>query len=482
MSTSDDETWLDAHRVDPATLTDEPLVSLPHIETELRSLVARLTEPERAARLGATVPTAILLHGPTGSGKTHTARILARRLGSVPVYESGADELTPERAHRVFALLRARHPRCVLVIDEIDLVAGERHRAGSDERAVLAALLTELDGLRPAGGVLLVAATSAWLDELDPAIRRAGRAGMTLEIGLPDDAGRRALLGHFLATRPLADDVDLEALAAETLGSTPADLRQLCVDAAGLALADDADAIGQAHLLRAIGRGGVVAPPPPPREPVDPVALHRVAVHVAGQTIAVALLLGVPWLEDAEISGTRGAVGWCPPDGRGTRMTEQELHAGVVVALAGTAAERLLLGGAVPAPADARRAVRLARELVEAGLDPTVPPVDLDSPSVTATALLDRAVGAMAARLMAARERAHLVLAAHLGTVLALADWLETAVHDARAADPEVEGARIAGADLRERLAGLGGDPRPGAQGVADPLAGTPTGSGGRLH
>lgn len=481
MSASDDETWLDTHRVDPATLADEPLISLPHIETELRSLVARLTEPERAARLGASVPTAILLHGPVGGGKTHTARTLARRLGSIPVYELGADELTPERIHALFGLLRARHPRCVLVIDEIDLVAGQRDRARGDERGTLAALLTELDGLRPAGGVFLVAATSGWVDELDPAIRRAGRIGFTLQIVLPDAEGRRRLLDHFLSGRPLADDVDLEALGARTVGSTPAELRQLCVDAAGLALADDADAIGQAHLLRAIDRDGVIAPPPPPREPVDPVALHRVAVHAAGEALAIALLLGVPWLADADIRPTGGAVVAAPPEGV-PWMTEQELRAGMVVAFAGTAAERLVLGGAAPNPNDARRAVRLARDVVEAGLDPNVPPIDVTTPAFTGSPLAERVIDAMASLLMAARERALAILAPHQGTVLALADWFETAVHAARVADPEVEGARISGADLRELLAGLGGDPRPVAHGATDHPPGTPTGSDSRVH
>jgi hypothetical protein len=471
MSTSDDETWLDAHRVDPATLAVEPLLSLPHIETELRSLVARLTEPERAARLGATVPTAILLHGAPGAGKTHTARTLARSLGSVPVYEVGADELTAGRVHAMFAMLRARHERCVLVIDEIDLVGGDRSLAGSDERGTLAALLTELDGLRPAGGVLLVAATSAWYDDLDPAIRRAGRIGVRLEIPAPDTAGRRMLLAHFLDTRPLAADVDLDRLANLTHGRTPADLRQACVDAAGLALADDADAIGQDHLLRAVGRAGVVEPPRPPREPVDPVALHRIAVHEAGHAVAAALLLGLPWLREAHIAHTGGAIGWGPPEDGVSVMTEHQVRDGIAVELAGMAAERLVLGGAEVPHGDARRAVRLARDLVETGLDPTVPPVDVKHPGYPGSPLATRTVEAVAALLMTGRELAYAVLAPHAGTVLALADWFEAAVHDQRAADPHADGAYIEAPALRERLAGIGTDPRQAA--ASDPVPAT---------
>lgn len=476
------DAWLDDHRVDPARLADEPLIGLGHVEAELRSLVARLAEPEKAAAMGADVPRGILLHGPPGIGKTHTARSLARRLGDIPLYEVVADELTGALVRQLFGLLAARHPRSILVVDEIDLVGGERSEADAGVRRTLAALLTALDGLRTAAGVLVVGASSRPAWELDAALLRSGRLGFTIELVPPDAEDRAALLRHFLSGRPLAGAIDHTALAALTDDWTPADLKAACADAAGLALAAGHDAIAEPDLLEALRRAGRVVPSPRSYPPLDAVTLHRVCVHEAGHLVAGVLLHGTDWLREVTIGDGAGTVAFGPPDRPIGDYTEDEARLALVTAFAGTAAERALLGAASLAHRrDVEGAAGLAYRLVTGGLQPSVPPLGGPDRIVERSAAASRAVDATEALLAAARESAAELVGQHRELVEQAAEHLEA------------EALRGLEADRRRPSVVL--DPGPllatvGLQAAAEPAAPAPVrqavliasrdGSGGR--
>jgi len=199
-----------------------------------------LTDPERFERLGIEPPTGVLLYGPPGTGKTRLVEAVA---GSVDVslYHVSGPEIvskykgeSEERLRETFERARETAP-AIVFFDELDAIAGKRDDGGDMEHRVVAQLLSLLDGLAPRGNVVVVGATNR-VDDIDPALRRPGRFDREIEIGVPDEAGRREILAIHTRRVPLADDVDLDRLAARTHGFVGADLRALVTEAAMTAL------------------------------------------------------------------------------------------------------------------------------------------------------------------------------------------------------------------------------------------------------
>lgn len=203
---------------------------------ELRQLHALIVEPDRARAYGVEVPSGLLLAGPPGTGKTTIARVFAAQAGC-SFYPITASDLTSmwvgeseANVVRLFERARENAPSIVFV-DEIDAIAGRRAEGGSNVLdRVLTQLLTEMDGLVERSGVFVIGATNR-PDVLDPALLRGGRLSRTITVPLPDEAGRRRMLGLFTARMPL-QAVDLDALARRTDGMSGADLEALCQQAA----------------------------------------------------------------------------------------------------------------------------------------------------------------------------------------------------------------------------------------------------------
>jgi transitional endoplasmic reticulum ATPase len=218
-----------------------------------------MTDPDRFARLGIEPPRGLLLHGPPGTGKTYVVRALAHESGAAFFAVRGAELLDKyvgesERAVReVFARARAAAP-AILFFDELDALAPVRGTSTTSVTdSVVAALLTELDGVGERGDIVVIGATNR-KDLIDPALLRSGRFEAHLKLGLPEASGRRALLG--ITDVPFADDVDLDDLAAATEGLSFADLTGMLREAALQALRTDPTAItvGKAELEAALTR------------------------------------------------------------------------------------------------------------------------------------------------------------------------------------------------------------------------------------
>lgn len=201
------------------------------------AVVWPLQYPALLDRAGIRPPRGILLHGPPGVGKTLVAAALAHASEANFIAVKGPQLLSmwvgeSERALRkLFQTARQAAP-CLVFFDELDALAPPR---GSDTAQVaerlVGQLLTELDGIEELRGVLVVAATNR-LDRIDPALLRPGRFELIVELPLPDEQARAAILAVHTRRMPLAPDVDLSALAAATPGASGADLAGLCRRAA----------------------------------------------------------------------------------------------------------------------------------------------------------------------------------------------------------------------------------------------------------
>ncbi|MEA5451288.1 AAA family ATPase [Leptolyngbya sp. CCNP1308] len=207
-------------------------------QTLQESVEGALLYPDLYAQTGAKAPRGLLLWGPPGTGKTLLAKAVAAQARANFIAVNGPELLSrwvgaAEQAVReLFAKARQAAP-CVVFIDEIDTLVPARGQYQGDSGVsdrVVGQLLTELDGLQGCPNVLLIGATNR-PSALDPAILRAGRIDLQLEIGLPDAAGRLAILQVHNGDRPL-ESVDLNDWATRTDGWNGADLALLSNQAA----------------------------------------------------------------------------------------------------------------------------------------------------------------------------------------------------------------------------------------------------------
>ncbi|MDJ0954595.1 MAG: ATP-binding protein, partial [Acidimicrobiia bacterium] len=225
----------------------ERVANLDEVKQRLtESVIWQMQEPERFTRLGIEPPRGLLLYGPPGTGKTFVIRALAHESGAAFFTIKGAELLDKfvgesERAVReVFARARAVAP-AILFFDEIDALAPVRgNSTNSVTDSVVAALLTELDGVSDRGDVFAIGATNR-RDLVDPALLRPGRLETHLYLGLPAPESRRAFFG--ISDVPLAADVDIEAVIDATEGLSFAELSGLLREAAIGALRRDSTAL-----------------------------------------------------------------------------------------------------------------------------------------------------------------------------------------------------------------------------------------------
>jgi len=214
----------------------DKVANLDNVKQRLtEAVIWPMTQPERYERLGIEPPKGILLHGPPGTGKTYVVKALAHEAGSAFFAVKGAELLDKyvgesERAVRtVFQRARDAAPS-IIFFDEFDALAPVRGRGSSSvSDQVVAALLTEIDGVADRGQVAVIAATNR-KDLIDSALLRAGRFESHIELGLPKTSARLALLK--ITDVNLADDVDREVLAQKTEGLSFADLTGVLREAA----------------------------------------------------------------------------------------------------------------------------------------------------------------------------------------------------------------------------------------------------------
>jgi len=354
-------------------VTFDDVAGIDEAENELVEIVDFLKHPDKYQRLGGRMPKGVLLVGLPGTGKTLLARAIAGEAG-VPFFSLSASEFIEmivgvgaARVRDLFQQAREAAPS-IIFIDELDAIGRSRGSGaalgGHDEREqTLNQILTEMDGFDPREGIIVLAATNR-ADVLDPALLRPGRFDRRVVVQLPDRVGRAAILEVHTRKVPLAPDVSLPRLAAETPGLAGADLRNLVNEAALGAARKGADAVRAEDFAEALQK---IMLGPVRHVLLNPADRERTAYHESGHALLALLVPGNDPVHRVSIvprGMALGATYQLPVDER-TSYAEDYLKARITSALGGRAAERLVYGVVTTgAENDLQQVTEIARRMV----------------------------------------------------------------------------------------------------------------------
>ncbi|MCI0887342.1 MAG: ATP-dependent zinc metalloprotease FtsH [Chloroflexi bacterium] len=340
---------------------------------ELEEVVEFLKFPERFTSLGAKIPKGILLVGPPGTGKTLLARAVAGE-AEVPFFSISGSEFVEmfvgvgaSRVRDLFDQAKRNSP-CIIFVDEIDAV-GRRRGAGlgggHDEREqTLNQILVEMDGFDVSTNVIVLAATNR-VDILDPALLRPGRFDRRVTLDNPDVRGREQILKVHSKGKPLADDVDLEKVAKQTMGFSGADLANLVNESAILAARRKKTVITFDEFAESIDR--VVAGPARKSKVVTEREKRITAFHEAGHALVAFVLpnADMPFKVTIVARGhSAGHTRYLPEEDRHLWTTAQ-FEDTMAAAMGGRVAEQLTFDDITTgASDDLEQATNIARSMV----------------------------------------------------------------------------------------------------------------------
>ena len=342
---------------------------------DLQEIVEFLKFPKKFEAVGAKIPKGVLLVGPPGTGKTMLARAVAGE-ANVPFFSISGSEFVEmfvgvgaSRVRDLFAKAKKNAP-CIIFVDEIDAVGRKRGSGmggGHDEREqTLNQILVEMDGFEQGQNVIVLAATNR-ADVLDPALLRPGRFDRRVNIVLPDRKDREAILKIHFAKKPLASNVDLDALAGKTAGSSGADLSNIANEAAIIAARHDRKEISQSDVTSAFEK--VAIGPERKSKIMNEKEKEITAYHEAGHAIVGHVLPDSDMVHKVTIiprGGTGGVTWFIPPEDKSYHSII-EFKDVLARMLGGRIAEEVVYGSdrvTTGAGNDLQKAAELARDMV----------------------------------------------------------------------------------------------------------------------
>lgn len=341
---------------------------------DLAEIVDFLKEPKKYEKLGAKIPRGVLLAGDPGTGKTLMARAVAGE-ASVPFFSISGSEFAEmfvgvgaSRVRDLFAKAKKNAPS-IIFIDEIDAVAHKRDArggAGREDEQTLNQILVEMDGFDNDSGVIVIAATNR-VDMLDKALLRPGRFDRHINVTLPERKDRLEILNVHFKNKPKAENVNLDALAAKTAGSSGADLANIANEAAITAAREGHKEITNKDLTEAFER--VAIGPERKSKAMNDHERKVTAYHEAGHAIVGHVLPDSDPVHKVTIipRGRTGGVTWfLPPEDRSYKNI-YELKDILARAMGGRIAEKLVFGDdaiTTGASSDLKNVAELSKEMI----------------------------------------------------------------------------------------------------------------------
>ncbi|MBR3138269.1 ATP-dependent zinc metalloprotease FtsH [Candidatus Saccharibacteria bacterium] len=341
---------------------------------DLTEIVDFLKNPKKYEKLGAKIPRGVLLAGDPGTGKTLMARAVAGE-ANVPFFSISGSEFAEmfvgvgaSRVRDLFSKAKKNAPS-IIFIDEIDAVAHKRDArggAGREDEQTLNQILVEMDGFDNDSGVIVMAATNR-VDMLDKALLRPGRFDRHVNVTLPERKDRLEILKVHFKGKPVEENVDLEALAKKTAGSSGADLANIANEAAITAAREGHKAISNKDLTEAFER--VAIGPERKSKVMNDKERKITAYHEAGHAVVGHVLPDSDPVHKVTIipRGQTGGVTWfLPPEDRSYKNI-YELKDILARAMGGRIAEKIIFGKdaiTTGASSDLKNVAELAKSMI----------------------------------------------------------------------------------------------------------------------
>lgn len=331
-------------------ITFENIAGHNELKKDLGFIVEFLKDPSKMKKANARMPKGVVLYGPPGTGKTLFAKAIAGSAG-VPFFSaSGSDfvemfvGLGAKRIRGLFEEARKNAP-CIIFIDEIDAVGSKRGGFSNSEKdQTINALLTELDGFKSSEGIITICATNR-VEDLDPALIRAGRFDKQIAVNLPDRDDRLKIIKLYAKDKNFSEDVDFEDLANSTSGFSGADIENLLNEAALITATKNKEIINNEAIETAFFRIVMKGDKKENQSSRDKEELKLVAWHEAGHTLVARLLAKDEVSKVTILASTSGAGGVTFRNPPKTNLHSREyLEHLVQVMYAGRAAEEIMFG------------------------------------------------------------------------------------------------------------------------------------------
>ena len=429
-------------------ITFKDIAGNEHAKEDLEEVVDFLKHPDKFKELGAKIPKGVLLVGPPGTGKTMIARAVAGE-AKVPFYSISGSEFVEmfvgvgaSRVRDLFTKAKKNAP-CIIFVDEIDAVGRRRGSGmggGHDEREqTLNQILVEMDGFEQGENIIILAATNR-ADVLDPALLRPGRFDRRVNIALPSRADRKAILDIYFKDKPLGGDIDVDALAAKTAGSSGADLSNIVNEAAIRAARRNSKKVENKDVVEAFEK--VAIGPARKSSIMSEQEKEMTAYHEAGHAIVGHVLPYSDKVHKVTIvsrANTGGVTWFLPPDDKAYHSI-LEFKDMLARIMGGRVAEKVVYGPEMVttgAGSDLQKATNLARDMVmnqgmgSSGLRDRV--FHVESSEVLDRMMADKLYSDRTAELIdqeiarlikEAAERAEAVIKANMGCIEKLKDAL----------------------------------------------------------